>query len=139
MVIKKLEDKYRSIVSDNRQYGENSALNKAFADGFNAAIRIVKEQVPQEKTNRAEEAVPLYRMAPEKVAALDLRIQFENHTLGFSSQILTEAAFRFENQLMAALGDENTIPFEMYENLNDEKLIDIILVSTEKICRIENK
>ena len=52
---------------------------------------------------------------------------------------LTEAAFGFENEFMALLGDANTIPFETYSALSSEELLSIVRHSVEEICRIKNQ
>ncbi|MCG8619536.1 MAG: hypothetical protein MI802_25220 [Desulfobacterales bacterium] len=49
---------------------------------------------------------------------------------------LVEAAFTFENQLMATLGDDNAMPWEAYTDLPADRLIGIVAASVDKICRL---
>lgn len=56
----------------------------------------------------------------------------------FSHSELMDAAFMFENQLMALLGDKNPIPYEAYTELSPTQLTDIIKNCAQQICKIEN-
>lgn len=73
-------------------------------------------------------AIRLHQMPAHTVAETDLA--------RFTREDLVEAAFGFENALMELLGDDNTMPMEIYQHLAPVQLEDIIQSAVEKICRI---
>ncbi len=80
----------------------------------------------------------LHQLSAETVNSMDLD-DLDNQDLSqHTKKDLTEAAFTFENELMAVLGDENTMPWESYSDLPEDKLLRIIQSSVENICRIQS-
>ncbi len=80
----------------------------------------------------------LHGMRPEQVRQLDLTNLLDHPESGppeYTREELTEAAFTFENQLMALLGDETTMPWESYADLPRDQLVRIIQSAVENICR----
>ena len=127
------------------------AAARAYAEGFKKALEIVDthteefnsiREVPENvrDAGSAESAAPrLFELSADQVAGLNLD-KLDAGARGFYSvDELTEAAFRFENDLMAILGDDNTIPIDAYENLEKEKLIDILCAAVDKIQQIQGR
>ncbi len=80
----------------------------------------------------------LHQLDAGTVRSLDLS-DMENLDLPpHTREDLAEAAFTFENELMALLGDENTMPWESYSDLPTDQLLQIIKSSVENICRIQS-
>jgi len=74
----------------------------------------------------------LFDLSPDTVAAMTPDEICRDHAPAH----LVEAAFRFENQLMTLLGDENFIDYQAYEGLAPEELARIVLQCTHKIARL---
>ena len=53
----------------------------------------------------------------------------------FSQDELVEAAFRFENELMACLGDANCIAWDIYAGLTSRELVNVVSRSVSDICK----
>jgi len=78
----------------------------------------------------------LHLMTAESVSRLDLT-NFAGAGLAPHTRIeLAEAAFTFENEFMALLGDDNTIPMDVYSAMAEDQLIKVIKAAVENICRL---
>ncbi len=80
----------------------------------------------------------LHQLSAQTVNSMDLGDLDNQDLLLHTREDLAEAAFTFENELMAVLGDENTMPWESYSDLPEDKLIRIIQSSVENICRMQS-
>ena len=86
-------------------------------------------------------AKKLHQLPAEDVAGLDLAGLSDVSTLPaqglapHSTTDLVEAAFTFENELMALLGDENSMPYEVYERMDDAQLLPVIRAAVENRIR----
>lgn len=91
-----------------------------------------------ESTAPAAGAPPekLFFMDPEAVAVLDLEQEISRGRIPAAD--LAEAAFTFENQLMALVEDQNTIPLDTYTDMPPDELIRIIRAAVDGICRIKS-
>ena len=78
----------------------------------------------------------LFFMDPEAVAVLDLEREISRGRIPAAD--LAEAAFTFENQLMALVEDQNTIPLDAYADMPPDALIRIIRAAVDGICRIKS-
>ena len=119
--------------------GRLSGPEAAYARGLEDALELVcrhrqQSSAPPE-TKQTRESARLCRMSPEQVAALDLDAAARGNPEQFSRSELVEAAFRFENDLMACLGDENCMDWDVYAGLSTGQLLNIIRRSVLDICR----
>jgi Asp-tRNA(Asn)/Glu-tRNA(Gln) amidotransferase B subunit len=78
----------------------------------------------------------LYEMHAQDIVTLTRNSQKSEIFKALPKDDLIETAFKFENELMQLLGDENTIPFDTYTDLSMDQLVKIIKNCTEKITQI---
>lgn len=96
----------------------------------------LKGIVTQQHSEQGKAAPPqtLHLMSAESVSVMDLD---EKLALGEVSEAdLAEAAFTFENELMAVLGDDNAMPMAAYSGMDGKELIKIIRAAVDNICRL---
>lgn len=108
--------------------GELIPRLKAMAD-HDPENRKSTEDVPQGP-------VKLYLMTAEEVAATNLEENLAQG--GIPREDLAEAAFTFENEFMALLGDDNAMPMDAYSGMDEQKLIGVIRAAVENICRLRS-
>lgn len=93
------------------------------------------------ENRKSAEGVPqgpakLYLMTAEEVAVTNLEEDLAQG--GIPREDLSEAAFTFENELMALLGDDNAMPMDAYSGMDEQKLIGVIRAAVENICRLRS-
>ena len=125
--------------SDRETDPEKKTVKEAYACGIKDALNRVRHHLALADTNKDDlpDALPLHQMPAAEVLRIlrDTPETLENCSL----KDLQEAAFRFENELMACLGDLNTIFFDTYEALDRQDLIPIITRSLEDISRVSGE
>lgn len=142
--IEKLYNKSRQAF-ETAAPGEEKKCSEAYARGVKDALEIVRQHIENQSvvqpSPEPEQAPPQKRhrkphqMSIEAVSKLIMQSSsdpgsgLETYTAGD----LTEAAFRFENEMMACLGDDNTIPFDSYTGMAPGQLVSIIKTSVAKI------
>ena len=127
---------------------EGKISKKAYAKGIKDALDLINLHMDQQQLiedfSEIEpepdytEAKKLYQMTSEEVISLGIDNIFQAAIENNTEEDLAEAAFKFENELIALLGDENTIPFDSYAVLSTDKLIGIIEKSISDISRLKN-
>ncbi len=134
------ETKYRTT-QEKTQFRE-------YARGFKDAMDLVMRYKQQSK--KTESLVPLisqkaktepkkpYEMHAQDIVTLIRNPQKSNIFKTFPKEDLIETAFKFENELMQLLGDENMISFDSYIDLSTDQLEKIIINCTEKITQINS-
>ncbi|WDP92231.1 MAG: hypothetical protein HUN04_21905 [Desulfobacter sp.] len=92
----------------------------------------------KEENGRTDSTPPqtLQSMAAETVSAMDLETMLDRGEV--TGTELAEAAFTFENELMALLGDDNTMPMEAYSGMDESGLIKVIGAAVDNICRLRS-
>ncbi|MCG8634666.1 MAG: hypothetical protein MI863_12615 [Desulfobacterales bacterium] len=80
----------------------------------------------------------LHQLDAGTVNTLDLNDMDNLDLAPHSREDLVEAAFTFENELMALLGDDNAMAWDAYSELPADQLIRIIQSAVENICRIQS-
>lgn len=146
-IIKRLEDTLTQNYQQSLVDAEKTPEKKGYAQGLKQALNIVdsmKKELgisgpPHISSNQTKESgVPkLHRLSAEQVCALNLHTPDQEKERIDTTNELIEAAFRFENELLATLGDDNTVPIEAYETLDAQKLTHIIVTATEKIVQLQ--
>ncbi|MBU1195498.1 MAG: hypothetical protein KKE62_19585 [Proteobacteria bacterium] len=149
---KKLEDHLRQMCRKAADAGAKglSEEKKAYVKGLEDALRLVslhRRQCMDSADDAARQArgesldatgsVKLFQMSPEQVFKLNLDENDEDCLKQCSMEELVEAAFRFENELMAILGDENSIDWDVYADLLPKELIRVVKKSVSDICRYQ--
>ena len=146
-IFKMLED----ALTDNYQQGlleaEKNPEKKGYAQGLKQALETVRSiktecemSAPSPVSSdqaKAPDNPKLYCLSADQVCALHLNTFDEEKSKDYSLDELVEAAFRFENELLATLGDPNTVPIDAYETLNEQKLLNIIVTAAEKIVQMQ--
>lgn len=117
-------------------------VQSAYARGLGHALNLVQEFCRREKdrtasSEKAQAEPKVYELAPDVAARLNLPALVSKNPAAYSPADLVEAAFRFENMLMAILEDDNTLPWDAYQGLAPAQLAGIIQNSAEEICRIQ--
>ncbi len=94
--------------------------------------------VPLQPKKKKSESQKLYQMHAQDIVTLTRNPQKSDIFKTITKEDLVETAFKFENELMQILGDENSIPFDLYTDLSIEQLEKIIKNCTEKIIQINS-
>lgn len=127
---------------------EEKRIREAYSNGFEAAFDLVLSHYRQERLNSQhtgkDPALPaerpkLYDLKAPQVSRNWNEVEEKEIIEMYTRLELTEAAFRFENELMGMLGDDNSMEYEAYDGLNNDQLVRIIRTSVTEICRLENK
>ncbi len=152
--IEELEAHLRHIykeceVACQKEPAEKDRISKkAYARGIKDALDLIQLYIDQQQSeafSEGEEDIEyhelkkLYQMTSEEVASLGIHNIFQTAIEDNTEDELAEAAFKFENELIALLGDANTIPFDSYTILSTDKLISIIEKSISDISRLKNE
>lgn len=141
--------KTRALVSDMvmelhfRGCDDNHPLIQRAAElmPFLSSMEAGQQTSFNETESKADTEPPrkLHQMPAEEVAGFDLsnREGLDKQGLSpHSAADLVEAAFTFENELMTLLGDENAMPYDIYETMDEAKLCTVIQSAVENICRL---
>jgi len=80
----------------------------------------------------------LHLMTAEEVSLLDLGDLTAPGLAPHTRAELAEAAFTFENELMALLEDDNTMPMDAYVTMAEDQLKEIIRTAVGNICRLRS-
>lgn len=102
----------------------------------------LKAMAGHDPKNRKPEAdapqapAKLYLMTAEEVSKINLEEDLAKGII--PGEDLSEAAFTFENELMALLGDDNAMPLDAYSGMDEQKLIGVIRAVVENICRLRS-
>ena len=109
-------------------------------DESHPLIRRAGELLPLLKAMEDAPAAPaaarparLHLLAADEVSVMDLEERLSQGE--FNGTDLVEAAFTFENELMACLGDENCMDWDVYAGLTPGELVNVISRSVSDICR----
>lgn len=143
--LKKQIEKIYAISIDDAQketHSDEKRLKTAYAEGIAHALNIVELHAEQsseiDNSSQIEqnETTQLHKMSAVEVFRINLETpeQFEK----YSKEELAEAAFVFENEHMASLGDMNVIDYDTYTAMSPAELINIIKHSVQEICSINN-
>ncbi len=152
---KRLEKHFENIYENcknalqNELTKENKIAKKAYTKGIEDALTLVKlhktqsknpggtGSMPDESTQEQPASKKLYQMTWEEISETGLD-NFNKNAIGqYSKEDLTEAAFKFESELIEYLGDINDVSFDAYTSLPPEKLVKIIMNSIADICRLK--
>lgn len=104
-------------------------------------IQGMQDQIPDSPPDTqapSQNPQKLHQMSAISVTRLELSSLTgltEQGLVSHSLDDLIEAAFTFENQLMAILEDDNFISVDAYAGLSEQQLLQIIESAVEKICR----
>ncbi len=119
---------------------------REYASGIKDALDLISLHITQSQNtenptpipskNKEYEPKKLYQMFAQDIVNLTRNSQKSDIFKTLPKKDLIETAFKFENELMQILGDENTIPFDSYADLSMEQLVKIIKNCTEKITRL---
>ncbi len=80
----------------------------------------------------------LHLMTAEAVSRMDLTDLSAPGLPPHTREELVQAAFTFENELMALLGDDNTMPMDAYSTMEEDQLKAVIRTAVGSICRIRS-
>ncbi len=130
-----LREKSRTGMNTGNDSNGKSA-GQAYCKGIEDAMALIKQHLyPPEARNKPDaQILPIHQRSAADALLL---LRESPATLdGYAREDLQEAAFKFENELMACLGDMNTIYFDTYEPLDKKELIRIITRSLEDISRV---
>ncbi|MCG8530984.1 MAG: hypothetical protein MI749_09995, partial [Desulfovibrionales bacterium] len=97
-------------------------------------LKAVAVPAQGEAKKPADDPAKFQAMSPQTVSAMDIEGALAKGDI--TPKDLVEAAFAFENQLLALHGDDTPLPFDAYENLSHSQLITIIKTATCDICRL---
>lgn len=89
-----------------------------------------------EKSRETATPQKLHLLPAEEVSVMNLKESLDQGAI--SGADLAEAAFTFENELMAVLGDDNTMPADAYAGMDDKTLIKVIRSAVDNICRFRS-
>lgn len=142
------DKKLKALLMQMYQDAKKEPENIAYVQGLKDALKVVTLHCEQcaDKTDNIpgkavqdlqEENLPvkLHKMSPEEIIKLNLDETSLSILEIYTIDEMIEAAFRFENELMAFLGDPNCIEWETYAQLAPKALIRIINNAASDICR----
>ena len=102
-------------------------------------LKAMADHDPKNRKPAADTPQPpakLYLMTAEEVSKANLEEDLAKGII--PGEDLSEAAFTFENELMALLGDDNAMPMDAYSGMDEQKLIGVIRAAVENICRLRS-
>ncbi len=137
------ESKTRETESETNN---KKAEYRDYARGIKDALDLISLHIKQSQnegnpapthSQKEEPKHPrLYEMHARDIVSLTRSSQKSVIFKTLPKEDLIESAFKFENELMQLLGDENTIPFDSYTDLSIEQLTKITKNCAEKITQI---
>jgi len=98
----------------------------------------LKAMAATEAEDSKEPATPksLHMMTAQAISILNIEDVLIKGI--FPESDLAEAAFTLENELMARLEDDNTMPMNAYFDMSKQELIRVIKTTADTICRLRS-